>query len=365
MTVGEKRNVGCEQARGEVIAIWDDDDWSGPNRLTDQVRRLEESGLALTGYRTMRFTDGAKWWLYRGDRDVALATSMMFRRPWWLHRKFGFEQVGQDESFWGDAVMAQQFTTVDDETNMYATIHPGNTSPRILADPHYRPAAARLTVIVPSRSDRNLGACVSAIRLQGETGRVMVMDDFDGSARFLHSDAGPIDWQKGEKPFVFARNCNLGIESACGDDVILLNDDALLRTPSGFTAMQRASEQHPEFGIIAATTNVTGYPDQLRKNVGLRETGMVAFLCVLIPRRTIERVGLLDEQFVHYGGEDMDYCRRVREAGLKVGVFDGCYVDHGSLNSTFRPGNGPGDIEPGLRLYEQKWGDRGPFCKSR
>ena len=38
------------------------------------------------------------------------------------------------------------------------------------------------------------------------------------------------------KPFVFARNVNLGIEAAGDADVILMNDDATqLRTPYGFT----------------------------------------------------------------------------------------------------------------------------------
>src|SRR3712207_2410530 len=32
MRVGTKRNLACLQARGEVIAHWDDDDWYGPQR---------------------------------------------------------------------------------------------------------------------------------------------------------------------------------------------------------------------------------------------------------------------------------------------------------------------------------------------
>ena len=46
------------------------------------------------------------------------------------------------------------------------------------------------------------------------------------------------------------------------------------------------------------------------------EPRTVAFVCVLIPRRTIERIGLLDERFCFYGFDDNDYCRRARIAGL-------------------------------------------------
>ena len=37
----------------------------------------------------------------------------------------------------------------------------------------------------------------------------------------------------------------------------------------------------------------------------------------LITRKTIEKVGLLDEHFFMYF-EDLDYCRRVRKIGLKI-----------------------------------------------
>jgi len=89
-------------------------------------------------------------------------------------------------------------------------------------------------------------------------------------------------------------------------------------------------------------------------------------VCVLIPRRTIETVGLLDERFGGltangqriYGWDDNDYCRRVRNAGLKIGIHDGCYVDHGSLKSTFRGDpRAAGDISAGRELYLAKWGD--------
>ena len=31
-SIGAKRNIACEAARGEIIAHWDDDDWYAPNR---------------------------------------------------------------------------------------------------------------------------------------------------------------------------------------------------------------------------------------------------------------------------------------------------------------------------------------------
>lgn len=184
------------------------------------------------------------------------------------------------------------------------------------------------------------------------------MDDFEGPKRFLMPHDEPIDWQEGIKPFIFARNINLGIQAAGDDDVIILNDDALVQTPGGFTLLQRAAEENPEYGIIAATCNNVGNQNQWPKGVGLRdEPRMVCFVCVLIPRRTIDAVGLLDERFVDYGLDDDDYSLRVRKAGLKIGIHDGCYVDHGSLTSSYRGAAGAGgDFFPNLKRFIEKWG---------
>ncbi len=163
-----------------------------------------------------------------------------------------------------------------------------------------------------------------------------------------------------ESDFVFARNVNIGIESAGSDDVVLLNDDALLKSSGGFAAMQRATQEHPEYGLVSATTNNVGNPNQnpLAGIVGLREEPRVCcFVCVFIPRRTINKIGLLDERFVGYGGDDDDYCLRVRRAGLKLGILDGVFVDHLSLPSTFRGDpRSPGDYSANHELFKAKWG---------
>ena len=66
---------------------------------------------------------------------------------------------------------------------------------------------------------------------------------------------------------------------------------------------------------------------------------------------------MLDERFVDYGMDDDDYSLRVRNAGLKIGIFDGCFVDHGSLKSSYRGGPAAGgDFRPNLRRFIEKWG---------
>ncbi|MBZ5621466.1 MAG: hypothetical protein LAQ69_22480 [Acidobacteriia bacterium] len=219
-----------------------------------------------------------------------------------------------------------------------------------------------LSAIICSRNAGNLEACLDALH-RCECGILPIVVD-DGLPEGAASGRTMIRVQ-GKRPFVFARNVNLGIRAAREDDVFLLNDDALVMTQGGVSWMRAAARASERIGVLSAVTNVTGYPEQsigyrpMRGRVAARvwPTATVAFLGVLIPRRVIDSVGLLDERFVTYGGEDVDYCRRVRRAGLTVSVYDGCFVDHGSLRSTFRPHGGGGDTAEGLRILAEKWGD--------
>jgi O-antigen biosynthesis protein len=62
---------------------------------------------------------------------------------------------------------------------------------------------------------------------------------------------------------------------------------------------------------------------------GILIEGMLAFFCVALKRRTVNAVGLLDENFVS-GGDDDDYCRRLRKAGFVLGLSLDTYVIHHS-----------------------------------
>jgi glycosyltransferase involved in cell wall biosynthesis len=128
--IGDKRNFGCERAAGEVMAHWDDDDHSAPGRLADQLARLEQSGKAVTGYHSMKFTDGEQWWKYAGTPLYALGTSLCYRREWWKRNHFHAVQVGEDNQFVAVAAAAGELATVDAGEMMYATVHQGNTSRR-------------------------------------------------------------------------------------------------------------------------------------------------------------------------------------------------------------------------------------------
>lgn len=217
------------------------------------------------------------------------------------------------------------------------------------------------SIVIPSRNASNLVACIRAIRQAGETARIIVVDDgidFRGAPTELFT-APSVKFVPGQHPFIFARNVNIGIREAGEDDVLVLNDDALLQTALGFS-MLAVMAAKPVYGIVSAACNNVGNVNQHYRRLGeaLRdEPRMLCFIAVMIPRRTINAVGLLDEIFVDYGCEDDDFSLRVRNAGLKLAVFDGCFVDHASLHSSFRgPAGRGGNFHPNMKRFIQKWG---------
>jgi glycosyltransferase involved in cell wall biosynthesis len=132
MKIGPKRNVACRNASGKIIVHFDSDDWSAPNRITDQVNRLLKSGKAVSGYHSMLFWDGAEAFNYKGCEDYSLGSGLCYRKEFWRTHNF----VSEDHRRWEDNVFVQaarnenEIVAVDAGKLMVARIHPGNTCPK-------------------------------------------------------------------------------------------------------------------------------------------------------------------------------------------------------------------------------------------
>ena len=186
---------------------------------------------------------------------------------------------------------------------------------------------------------------------------ILVIDNgaIEEAEKHLPTGIGYIDYFP--EKFIFAQAVNLGI-MATKKDLIICNDDALLQTQDGFTKLAQCAEDHPEYGVIGAVTNVTGQPLQTPRNVGLRDVPFLAFICVAITRSMINRIGMMDERFnVDYGMEDRSWCEACTRKGYKIGVYDFVYVDHGSLTSTYRGDpRKPASYQENLKIFNKIWG---------
>lgn len=138
-----KRNQICTLActlGADIICHFDSDDWSAPNRMTDQVYRLIESRKGVTGYHGMFFYEEEtgrrfKYW----NAGYAIGTSLCFTRAYWEQHPFPtFRLLGSDDRFQHKAAEFHELVTADGTDKMVARIHKGNTNPKRLTNPRLK-----------------------------------------------------------------------------------------------------------------------------------------------------------------------------------------------------------------------------------
>jgi glycosyltransferase involved in cell wall biosynthesis len=143
LSVGSKRNLACQHARGEIILHWDDDDWYSPNRISRQVNALLESGADVCGSSRPYFYEPAtrRAWQYvypdRGKPWVHGAT-LCYTKEFWKRNPFANINIGEDTHFLWSSRPKKVLMLA--ESDFYVgLIHPGNTSRKLTSDPRYRP----------------------------------------------------------------------------------------------------------------------------------------------------------------------------------------------------------------------------------
>jgi GT2 family glycosyltransferase len=381
--VGEKRNRLLEEARGRFVVFVDDDD----DVMDDYVQQIvnvirRDPDLDCIGMRAIITFMG------RDPRQVVY--SLRFRQPSNVNgvycrpiqhltpvrreiaARYLFPEInfGEDTA-WSEALYADPRLKREhfiDKVLYHYRYNPQQTETQrpVGAIPVPEPLKQMFHVVIPSARADYLVPCVRSI-LENEpllpAERIVVVDD--GARESAEVELPGVTWVAGAKPFVFARNVNLGIQ-ACLGDVIVMNDDARLVTKFGFTSLHYAARGRPDVGLCSSgVKGIVGNPNQVPRELeGIHpEPRTLAFICVYIPRETLLRVGALDERFTGYGFEDNDYCLRVRKEGLSLGIYDGCVVEHGEdwKKSTFRSKPDINELFARNReAYVQKWGQTDP-----
>lgn len=170
-TIGMLRNLANGQTKSDIIAHFDDDDVSHPNRISEQVALLQASGKEAVGYNSCLFwkdtvpshvrknvetiialfpaaafplpehlqlRSGEAWLYTNNDTRYALGTSLCYWRKTWERRPFEDKNVGEDKTFLGGVdslgVSSHAYDAEDHlhplgQPRMIASIHGGNTSP--------------------------------------------------------------------------------------------------------------------------------------------------------------------------------------------------------------------------------------------
>jgi glycosyltransferase involved in cell wall biosynthesis len=157
LSLGAKRNLGCQMSRGSLIAHWDDDDWMSAERLSIQVAQLVESDADACGARDLLHykLDAGQAWLYRypnNARPWLAGNTLLYRRSAWVENPFPDINVGEDNAFvW--QLSPDRLHAVSDSSFYIALVHSGNTSAKNLADPRWerRPLDEITRLLAPDR----------------------------------------------------------------------------------------------------------------------------------------------------------------------------------------------------------------------
>jgi hypothetical protein len=141
-TIGAKRNMACEQAQGEVVIHWDDDDWSAPWRMRYQVDSLLADDADVSGLRTVYFCDmwSERAWRYEypaARRAWVTDATFCYRRSQWERDPFPDTSFGIDTTYLWQG-RPKRVAALADSSFYVGMVHRGNTSRKTVTDAWWR-----------------------------------------------------------------------------------------------------------------------------------------------------------------------------------------------------------------------------------
>lgn len=210
-------------------------------------------------------------------------------------------------------------------------------------------------------------ACLeSLLRTTMPPFRLVLIDDGSGAetrdylAAFAADQTATLVRNETARGYTVAANQGLRLTS--GEFVVLLNSDTVL-TSGWLDRLVACAESDPQIGMVGPLSNTASWqsvPSVLAEDgdwaenarpVGQTVEGMahliaqaspgvyprIPFLngfCILIRRKVITAVGLLDETTFPQGyGEENDFCVRARRAGFSMAVAGDAYLWHSQSRS--------------------------------
>jgi len=141
-SIGAKRNFACQQARGDIIGHWDDDDWAAPWRLNYQIAELTSKMADVCGLATVYYLSetGEEAWQYiypENGRAWVAGNTLCYSKAFWQHNPFPAINVGEDTRFIWSRI-PKHIVQLADPTFFVGLIHEDNVSPKRLTGSRWR-----------------------------------------------------------------------------------------------------------------------------------------------------------------------------------------------------------------------------------
>lgn len=181
-----------------------------------------------------------------------------------------------------------------------------------------------------------------------------------------------------EKNFGFAKGNNIGMKSARGKYIVLINNDVIV-TP-GWLSRLLFHIRENNVGLVGPVTNNIGNEAKIniaydQDNVedlenqacnytyshwnDIIELENVAAFCWMMSRDIYIRIGGFDERFGKGLFEDDDYCMQVKKEGYKVICADDVFIHHfGGATTKWDTPEYRKLLEVNKKKFEEKWSVR-------
>jgi GT2 family glycosyltransferase len=175
---------------------------------------------------------------------------------------------------------------------------------------------------------------------------------------------------QGPDQFSYAGNRNLGWRAVDpAHDIFDCTDDVRLTEPLTVERLREIAYADDTVGILSPKI-IGGAGNATQENPDTTPITYTAqrlpLICTYVKRAAIETIGMMDEAFSGYGGDDVDFSFRLKQAGYRLGVTPLVSVQHGAagykwMATTLKRAGG--DYRPmltqtteGFELFRKKWG---------
>jgi GT2 family glycosyltransferase len=195
----------------------------------------------------------------------------------------------------------------------------------------------KYSIVIPSYQhlDDLLKPCVESIIKYTNLANIEVIIVANGcdirTKEYVNSLGSNFKLIWSEQQLGYVKATNLGIKAACGEYVILLNNDTCVLDTNWIELLQ--------MGFRNDKVGVTG-PNKAYNE--LVKSEYMLFFCVMIAKKVFDAIGYLDENFGIGYHEDVDFCVRTIKAGFSlVEVPENINYDENNKGNAERIGNFP------------------------
>jgi O-antigen biosynthesis protein len=261
-SIGALRNIACQEAKGDILIQWDDDDWHGPQRISRQIADIRAGLADITALRDATIFDlqGWKFWRWSPQlhrrmfvRDVHGGTLAFSRHVWQRLARYPDRSLAEDAAFLDQAMRRGARLRSLSADGLFLYVRHGTNSWRLdvrpdagwlaVAEPEL-PAADRefyarhsaaapparhlplVTCIMPTADRRFFaGRAIEYFRRQDYPAKELLIID-DGADRVADlAEAAGVRYHRLERRIILGAKRNLACDLAQGEIIAHFDDD--------------------------------------------------------------------------------------------------------------------------------------------